>query len=136
MAHVTTITDASAYSIAYQIGEAVGAAGAAEQRAVAADLTAQGFGAGNALFDAMNIAHASQAAAQTWFEANCDLWDRFEVAAYGPGGGANCVLTMNPNTVGGVVAGNFRLDIAAVKNNADNTATYHVRLSLRHSIIG
>ena len=138
MAHVTTITDASAYSIAYQIVEAAGAAGAAEQRDVLADLVAQAVPVTAPLYVLLNgsgVAIDNQAAAQTLVEGNCDLFYRVEVAILGGGGGAVCVPLLNPNINGNAV-GNFRLDLVALKENNANTATWHIRLSLRHSIIG
>lgn len=136
MAHVTTILQASNALIRYLVTEDGNAAGAAEQRNVLADLTAQGFGAGFDLFDVLNngaAALADQAAARALVYGTCDV--DFHVRAAVPAGAtAAPVPTLDPN-VNGAAVGNFRLDIGVVKAANGDTAVFVVEIAFRHSII-
>ena len=129
------ITDASPYTIGYQVGEDGNPVNIV-LRDVLADLVAQGVPVTAPLYVLLNnggVAFASPAAAQTAVEAACDLFCYYEAAVIA--GTAAFVPFCVPNITGTAV-GNFRLSLSGIKTNNGDTATYHVRLSFRHSIIG
>lgn len=127
------VVEATPYSILYSCTED-GTAAAAETRDILADLTAQGVGSGNPLFDDLNDAFLSQAAARADFVAKCDPIVHMRSST--PAGATSApALTVDEDISGGVVVGNFRLVVNVVKAANGDTALFFLRVSYRHSII-
>ena len=128
------ITSTSPYSISYQVGED-GNAVDIVQRDVLADLVAKAVPVTAPIYVLLNnsgVAFAAQANAQTAVESACDLFTYYETGVIA--GTAAFVPWCVPN-IAGTAVGNFRLDLTGLKTANGDTATYHVRLSMRHSII-
>lgn len=137
MAATVTIADRAPNSILYRIEED-GTAADLQSRDVAADLIAPiGAGVagppqpGSAILDAVSPTggFADQAAAQGAFYANFDL------DTYTPTAAAPTSMQGDANVSAPAVDGNFRLELTAVKTADADVNIYHVRLSLRHSVI-
>lgn len=139
MAHTTTPIRASLYEVVYTVAEAAGAAGAAEQRDVLTDMAALltvAQRAASPLYTLLNnsgVAFTNQAAARTAVQGNLRISLRPTAIAIGAGGTGVPVLNLDPN-VSGAAVGNFRLDIAAIKQHNDNTGSWVVTIEYRHSI--
>jgi hypothetical protein len=132
MASTTTLTAGTTtpYATLLNVAEA-GTAGAAETVDIVALLTAAGLTIANSpLFSGLSQAFANQAAARTYLFANIDLMDYFTASSVG-----TSATVFDADIVGGVVAGNFRLVITAVKAANADTYTLKSRFALRHSIV-
>ncbi len=84
------------------------------------------------LADAIAGIFANQAAALAFVRTQCDIVV-YREAGTQAGATAGAMATVIANISGGA-AGNFRLDVASEKAANADTATYFVRLALRHSI--
>lgn len=138
MAATVTISRRQNNSIQYQLVEA-GTAAAADSRDVNTDLAAaNAVGIADQPISGQRINEilqpatpfADQAAARAALQENFDVDIYFRAVT----GGA-VVPTVDADVSAPAVATNFRLVILPVKTNDTDTATYFVRLSLRHSLI-
>jgi hypothetical protein len=131
MASTTTLTAGTTtpYASLLDIAEA-GTAAASESVNIPSLLTAAGLTSTSPLFAGINAAFADQAAARAYLNANIDLIEYFTAASVG-----TSETTYDANIAGGVVAGNFRLVVTAVKAANGDTYTKKCRFALRHSIV-
>jgi hypothetical protein len=131
MASTTTLTAGTTtpYASLLDIAEA-GTAAAAENVNLPALLAAAGLTSTSPLFAGINAAFADQAAARAYLNANLDLIEYLTAASVG-----TSATLFDANIAGGVVAGNFRLVITAVKAANGDTYTKKCRVALRHSIV-
>jgi hypothetical protein len=132
MASTTTLTAGTTtpYASLLDIAEA-GTAAAGESVNLPSLLAAAGLTATNSpLFAGINAAFADQTAARNFLFQNLDLIEYYTAASV-----ATSETTYDANIAGGVVAGNFRLVITAVKAANGDTYTKKCRCTLRHSIV-
>lgn len=132
MASTTTLTAGTTtpYASLLNIDEA-GTASAAENVNLPALLAAAGLTTTNSpLFAGINKAFADQADARAFLNANLDLIEYYTASSV-----ATSETLYDANIVGGVVAGNFRLVVTAVKAANGDTYTKKCRCALRMSIV-
>jgi len=132
MASTTTLTAGTTtpYASLLDIAEA-GTAAAGESVNLPALLAAAGLTAANSpLFAGINAAFADQTAARAFLFQNLDLIEYYTAASV-----STSETLYDANIAGGVVAGNFRLVITAVKAANGDTYTKKCRCALRMSVV-
>lgn len=132
MASTTTLIAGTTtpYASLLNIDEA-NTASAAENVNLPALLAAAGLTSLNSpLFAGINKAFADQADARAFLNANLDLIEYYTASSV-----STSETTYDANIVGGVVAGNFRLVVTAVKAANGDTYTKKCRCALRMSIV-
>jgi hypothetical protein len=131
MAATITIADVGPTAITYKFLEA-GTAASPTTQDVLANLTANGYGAGNVLFDFLNTSVADANAADALFNQRLDVFVRLRTAVSGNSSYPQFVVA---GAVSGSGVGAFRATLGILKNANADTAEAYITIRVRHSII-
>lgn len=120
-----TVLDSTPHSVLYQVTEDGNAVDV-----VPADVPADA--ATGPLADALAQQFADQAAARTYANENLDIVAYHRAAV--PAGATGGPIPLVDFDISGAAPGNFEMNLTSVKAANGDTAVYHVRITLRHSI--